>query len=185
MKSRAKIPGLCALLTLASLARCGSETPMAPSAPAIPPLQQATFSYVRETELNVYLVAIGRTVPDFQLVVAEQTVLFGDWTEKKTNTYWTRVYANNLVLRIRAYTRGVATVHPSNPELEGLHDGFVDGLGILESAISDFSDALDPLDGELIDQANEKIGRFNIAMDLYMGRLSSLAGQPIQLFPIQ
>ena len=176
---------LYGLLLLLAAAGCGSDAPTAPPSPAASPLQQVTFSYVKESDLNTYLRAIASTLPDFYLIIDEQTVLFNDWSTHRTNTYWTRVYANNLVLRIRAYSLNAAKIRPTNPELKKLHDQLLQAMQFLEAGIQDFIVAMDPRDDSVIDEANKKIGQFNIAIDSYSNELSSLAGQPISLFPSQ
>lgn len=175
----------CGLFLLLTVAGCGSDAPIGPSTPPPSPLQQVTFSYIKESDLDAYLRALARILPDFHLIVEEQTVLFNDWSNGRTNAYWTRVFANNLVLRIQAYSRSAATIRPVNPELKQLHDQLLKAMQTLEGAIVDFSVAVDPLDDSIIDQANEKIRQFNIAMDRYTGQLSSLAGQEINFFPFQ
>jgi hypothetical protein len=172
----------CAILLLLATAGCGSDAPVAPSSPAPPPLQQVKFSYIRESELDAYLRALARLLPDFQMIIDEQTVLFDDWANGRTNAYWTRVYANNLILRIRAYGRNAAAIRLTNPELIQLNGQLLKAMDTLASAIQDFSVAVDPPDDSIIDQANQKIGQFNVAIDLYSQKLSDLAGEPISFF---
>lgn len=173
---------LCAVLLLA-LAGCGSDAPTAPGGPAPPPLQGLTLTYVRESDLDAYLRALARILPDFHLIVNEQLVLFDDWSSGRLDTYWTRVYANNLILRIQAYSRNAAVIRPASPELLRLNGELLNAMKTLEGGIADFSLAIDPPDDTIIDEANRKIGQFNLAMDRYTGQLSNLAGQPISFFP--
>lgn len=177
-----KIDLCCAILLILTLAGCGSDAPLSPSSPVPPPLQQVTFSYIRESELNAYLRALARLLPDFQMIIDEQTVLFEDWASGRTNAYWTRVYANNLILRIQAYGRNAAAIPLTNPELLQLNGQLLKAMDTLASAIQDFSIAVDPPDDSIIDRANEKIGQFNVAIDRYTQQLSDLAGQRISFF---
>lgn len=173
--AREFIPALCCTVLLVFvLAGCGSDAPLAPSSPPPSLFQGVTFGYVRESELNTYLRALARILPDFHLIVDEQAVLFTDWSGGRINTYWTRVYANNLILRIQAYSRNAATIRLTSPELIQLHGQLLKAMQTLEGAIVDFSNA--------IDQANAKLGQFNLAMDRYTQQLSGLAGQPISFF---
>ena len=170
---------------LMTVAGCGSNAPTAPSAPLVSPLQKATFTYVKQSDLNTYLQAIGGTLPDFYLIIEEQTVLFDDWSSGRTNSYWTGVFAGNLVLRIRAYSRSLNAIHPASPDLRQLHTQLQTGVNTLESAVGDFITAIDTSDNTFITQANQKIGQFNIAISTYSIGLSGLVGQPISLFPPQ
>lgn len=177
-----KIKLCCSILLLFTLAGCGSDAPVAPSSPVLSPLQEVKFSYIKESEFGAYLRAIARMQPDFQMIIDEQTVLFEDWASGRTNVYWTRVYANNLFLRIRAYARNAAAIRLTNPELIQLNGQLLKAMDTLAGAIQDFSVAVDPPDDSIIDQANEKIAQFNVAIDRYSQQLSDFAGQPISLF---
>ncbi len=181
------IPSLrcAALILMALFAGCGSNAPTAPAVPPVSPLQTATFTYVKQSDLNAYLQALGNTLPDFYLIVEEQTILFNDWGSGRTNDYWTGVYANNLILRIRAYSRRLGAIHPASPDLKQLHGQLLTGMGTLDSAIGDFITAVNTSDVTFIDQANQEIGQFNAAINIYSIGLSNLAGQTISLFPSQ
>lgn len=168
-----------------AVAGCGSDAPTKPPSPPPSPFQQVTFSYIKGSELDAYLRALARILPDFYFIVEEQTTLFDDWANGRTNTYWTRVFANNLVLRIQAYSRNLVVIRPANAELKQLHDQLLEAMRMLEGGIIDFSAAIDPLDDTIIAQANEKIRQSNVALLRYTTQLSSLAGQPISFLPPQ
>lgn len=178
-----KQPRFYGLLLMGLFGGCGSNAPTAPSAPLVSPLQKVTFTYVRQTDLNTYLQAIDGTLPAFYLIIEEQTVLFDDWSSGRTNTYWTAVFAGNLVLRIQAYSRSLNTIRPASPELKQLHTQLQTGVSALEAAVGDFITAIDTSDNSFIEQANEKIAQFNVAIGAYSISLSGLVGQPITLFP--
>lgn len=178
--------GLGSLLVLsASLAGCGSTAPVAPAGPPASPLQRVSFSYIKQGDLNAYLQAVDRSLPEFYLVIEEQTVLFDDWSRGRTDPYWTGVYAGNLVLRIRAYSRTLSGIRPTAPDLKQLHVQLQEAINLLESAIADFITAVDTSDPTYIGEANQKIAQFNIAVSRYSLSLGELVGEPVSLFPPQ
>ena len=161
---------------------CGSNAPIQPPNPPIPSPQPGGFIYVRTVELNAYLQALDPTIPDFRAIIQEHNAVLGDWSDGRTNPYWTQIFANNVILRIQAYSLRLNGIRPNNPELRDIHDQFSLAIQTLEGGMEVFRVAIGPEDSRLLGQAFEDFVRVNDLLDTVTARLSNLSGQPIRFF---
>ena len=161
---------------------CGSDAPSQPQNPPIPSPQLDGFIYVRTVELNAYLQALDPTIPDFRAIIQEQNAVLGDWSDGRTNPYWTQIFVNNVILRIQAYSLKLNAIRPENPELRGIHDQFSLAIQTLKGGMEVFRVAIDPEDSRLLGQAFQDFVRVNDLVDTVTFRLSNLAGQQIRFF---
>ena len=139
-----------------------------------------TLGYIRVADLETYLQALESTGPDFRTILDEHAVLIDDWNTGRTNAFWTRVFAGNLVLRIQAYSRTISTLKPANAELRRLHDQLQEALQVLEKGISDFGLGLDPPDSSILERSDDEILRFYEIVFAVSDGLSGLAGRQVE-----